>query len=293
MNNSLTHEQAIQFLHEAAQHLSADQKSDLAAHLAQCDRCRNYADQLNALQPLLTRALRARRYARISESGATVRAILQIKRRSMMRKQVIALLGTAVVAVIAIVAVFSTRIPTRSMTGAQPIATTTPTMIPSPTPTAVPTSTPLPSPLATGDPFQSPLLPAGADRFEPNNNFDQATTIELNVKYDKLNFVQPDINSSEWDNDFFKVRVKPGMLITCRTLDLSPDTDTNLILYDENLNGINGNDDVDRAAGDLSSSATYAATYEGWLYVLIGEGFSRTPAQAQQTTYSLECSTSK
>lgn len=210
-----------------------------------------------------------------------------------MRKQAIVVLGTAAVAVIAMIAVFWSRIPNQPMTGAPLAITVTPTMMPSPTPTAMPTSTPLPSPLVTVNPFQSPLLPAGMDRFEPNNDFDQATVIGLNVKYDKLNFVQWDINSSEWDNDFFRVRAKPGISITCRTLDLTPVTDTNLILYDQNLNGIEGNDDVNRSAGDQSSSVTYTMTVEGWLYILIGEGFSRTPTEAQQTTYSLECSTGK
>jgi len=38
---------------------------------------------------------------------------------------------------------------------------------------------------------------------------------------------------------------------------LTPGTDTNLILYDNDRNGINGNDDVNRAGGDLSSSVSY------------------------------------
>jgi hypothetical protein len=154
--------------------------------------------------------------------------------------------------------------------------TNTPTITPSPTKTVGPTVTPY-----SGAP--------SVDRFEINNNFDQATTIGLNVKYDNLNFVQWDENSDEWDNDFFKVRVKPGMLITCRTLDLKPGTDTNLILYDASLNGINGSDDVNRAAGDLSSSVTYFVTYEGWLYALAGEGFARPASEQAGTGYSFEC----
>ena len=210
-----------------------------------------------------------------------------------MRKRTIAILGTAAVAVIAMIAVFSTRVPSQSMTGAQLAETATRTTIPSPTPTPtrLPTSTPLPSPLATANPFQSPLVTG--DRFEPNNDFDQAMVIELNVKYDKLNFVQWDVNSADWDNDFFKVGVKLGMIMTCRTLDLAPVTDTNLILYDQSLDGIEGNDDVNRAADDKSSSVTYKATYEGWLYVLVGEGFFRPPAEAPEATYSFECSTSE
>jgi hypothetical protein len=151
-----------------------------------------------------------------------------------------------------------------------------PTKTPTPTKTTGPTATPY-----AGAP--------NVDRFEPNNNFDQATTIGLNVKYATLNFVQYDANSDEWDNDFFKVRVKPGMLVTCRTLDLTAGTDTNLILYDASLNGINGSDDINRAAGDLSSSVTYYITYEGWLYGLAGEGFARPRSEQAGTGYSYEC----
>jgi hypothetical protein len=155
-----------------------------------------------------------------------------------------------------------------------------------------PTGTPTKTPTLTKTVGPSPTPYAGApssDRFEPNNNFDSATTIGLNVKYPTLNFVQWDVNSDEWDNDFFKVRVKPGMLVTCRTLDLTPGTDTNLILYDNTLNGINGSDDVNRAGGDLSSSVSYYVTYEGWLYGLAGEGFSRPVAEQAATGYSYEC----
>lgn len=153
-----------------------------------------------------------------------------------------------------------------------------------------PTNTITPSPTRTTGPSPTPYSGApNSDKFEPNNNFDQATTIGLNVKYDALNFVQWDVDSTDWDNDFFKVRVKPGMLVTCRTLDLKPGTDTNLILYDVNMNGINGQDDFNRAAGDLSSSVSYFVTYEGWLFGLVGEGFSRSASEQATTGYSYEC----
>jgi len=155
-------------------------------------------------------------------------------------------------------------------------------------PTPTPTGTLKPT--ATTGPTVTPYAGApSVDRFEPNNDFDSATTIGLNVKYTSLNFVQWDINSDQWDNDYFKVRVKPGMLVTCRTLDLTPGTDTNLILYDNDRNGINGSDDVNRAAGDLSSSVSYFVTYEGWLYGLVGEGFARPVAEQAVTGYSYEC----
>ena len=287
MNHTLSHEQAIQLLHEAVHHLDANQQADLTAHLTECEQCRKYADQLNLLQPVLRHALRTRRYARAAEPGETAQAILQRQRRSAMRKQIIAILGTAAVAVIAIAVIFSSRIPAQSMTGAQLAPSATPTTIPSPT------STPPPSSLATRNPFQSPLSPAGADRFEPNDNFEQATPIEANVKYDQLNFVMSTPTADGWDNDYFKVQVKPDILITCRTFDLSGGADTNLILYDESLNGITGNDDANPGTGDKSSRVGYVATYDGWLYILVSEGFSRPPAEAQQAIYSLECSTSK
>jgi hypothetical protein len=156
--------------------------------------------------------------------------------------------------------------------------------------TPTPTATGTLKPTATTGPTVTPYAGApSSDQFEPNNSFDTATTIGLNVQYTGLNFVQWDINSDEWDNDYFRVRVKPGMLVTCRTLALTPGTDTNLILYDNNRNGINGSDDVNRAAGDLSSSVSYFVTYEGWLYGLVGEGFSRPLAEQAKTGYTYEC----
>jgi hypothetical protein len=155
-----------------------------------------------------------------------------------------------------------------------------------PTSTPTPTVTPTRTPTGTPAPF---ACTTGADKFEPNDSLDTATTVGLGVKYDNLNFVQCIQDNGTWDNDFFKVRVKPGMLVTCRTLDLSPGTDTNLILYDVNGNGINGDDDVNRAAGDLSSSVTYFSTYEGWLYGLVGEGFHRPQSEQAAASYSYEC----
>ncbi len=161
---------------------------------------------------------------------------------------------------------------------------------PTPTTTLTPTPTGTIKPTATTGPTSTPYAGSpNVDQFEPNNDFDSATTIGLNVKYTGLNFVQWVYDPSTWDNDFFKVRVKPGMLVTCRTLDLTPGTDTNLILYDENMNGINGSDDVNRAAGDLSSSVSYYVTYEGWLYALVGEGFARPLAEQAKTGYSFQC----
>ncbi len=162
----------------------------------------------------------------------------------------------------------------------------TPTPTPSLTPTQTPTSTPTKTITPTPGAF---ACTTGSDKFEPNNDYDTATTIGLGVKYTSLNFVECIQSDGSWDNDFFKARVKPGMLVTCRTLDLTPGTDTNLILYDVNRNGITGQDDFNRAAGDLSSSVSYYVTYEGWLYGLVGEGFHRPQSEQAAASYSYEC----
>nr|MBP7690243.1 hypothetical protein [Thermoflexales bacterium] len=160
--------------------------------------------------------------------------------------------------------------------------TSTPTNTPTPTSTPTPTKTITPTPGAFA-------CTTGSDKFEPNNDYDTATTIGLGVKYASLNFVECVQSGDSWDNDYFKARVKPGMLVTCRTLDLTPGTDTNLILYDVNRNGITGQDDFNRAAGDLSSSVSYYVTYEGWLYGLVGEGFHRPQSEQAGASYSYEC----
>lgn len=162
-----------------------------------------------------------------------------------------------------------------------------PTITPTPSKTPTPTGTITPTPL----PFGCQL---DVDKFEPNNDFDSATTIGLgakqdDLKYSDLNFVQCVYDGGSWDNDFFKARVKPGMLVTCETGDLSPGTDTNLILYDDSRNGINGSDDINRAGGDLSSAVTYYVTYEGWLYGLVGQGFNVPQDLEANYTYSYQC----
>ncbi len=155
-------------------------------------------------------------------------------------------------------------------------ATPTPTLTPTPTGTPPPTATPTPLPTAT---------PAGTpDAFEPNYDFDHATLIGLGVKYTGLNFV-PLVPGTE-DNDFFKLWVKPGMVVTCETLDLTPGTDTNMIIYDANRNGIAGNDDVDPRAGELRSRVTVTVTWEGWMYVLVGQGGR---GIVYGSGYSLQC----
>jgi hypothetical protein len=139
---------------------------------------------------------------------------------------------------------------------------------PTATPTALPTSTRVP----------------GADVCEYNGDFDSACLIGSSSALD-LNFVP--LWGEGPDNDFFRIWIKPGLTYTCRTFDLSGVNDTNMILYDQNRNGLAGNDD--RAIGDFSSEVSYYANYTGWLYVLVGPVAPPSYADSFLYTYSLEC----
>jgi hypothetical protein len=151
-------------------------------------------------------------------------------------------------------------------------------------PTATPTTTATPTP-GPGTPTDTPV--PGLDAFEPNWDFDHAAGIGLNVKYTNINFVP--LPGQSVNNDYFKIRVKTGMLVTCETLDLSAGTDTNMILYDDNRQGLAGNDDVDRARGELRSRVTVSINYDGFLYILVGQGYAVPNSQSAQYTYSLQC----
>lgn len=284
----LSHDQIQQSLHIGEARLAAAERSAVAAHLADCQACRTYADQLAALQPALIRALRKRPVTDRESSTFSTTHIQQRYRRAAMRHR-IWLVGGSLIAVIAIaIGLLIARIPAVQSTGAIAL---TPTMTPTSTPTVTPQPTASPTP--TPAPADGSATKTGADRFEPNDDFGEATPIDLGVEYDQLNFAQLDsaiAGDSSWDNDFFKVQVKARQPVTCRTFNLSAGADTNLILYDEYRSGIEGNDDVDRAAGNKSSSVTTFPTYDTWLYILVGEGFHRPPDEAARATYSLECS---
>ncbi len=146
-----------------------------------------------------------------------------------------------------------------------------------------------PTPTVTSTPF-----PGQPDRFEYNGDFDYATLIAPGVKYDNLNFVpfQPPSRDTV-DNDFFRLPVKQGIFYTCETLDLSPGTDTNIIVYDQNRNGIGGNDDIspdERARGNLRSRFSWLSSYTGHAYILVGEVTPPTAERGVERTYSLQCS---
>jgi hypothetical protein len=139
---------------------------------------------------------------------------------------------------------------------------------------------------ATSTPAPAPTNP-DADRCDRtelgNHDFDHACVISSDVS-EGFSFVPPPYGGP--DNDFFKIWVKPALLYECYTSNLSPGVDPNMILYDHNRNAIGGNDD--RTPGDFNSYLAYYATYEGWLYILVGYG-DRTPTNVSDSDYTLVC----
>jgi hypothetical protein len=90
------------------------------------------------------------------------------------------------------------------------------------------------------------------------------------------------------DNDFYKIWVKSGLHFRCETSDLAPGVDPNMIMFNGPSwdNAIAGNDDI--AQGNYNSALSYYATYDGWLYVLVGTG-DRTPPNINDSDYTLRC----
>lgn len=150
-------------------------------------------------------------------------------------------------------------------------------------PTATPTHTPTNTPVvSTSTPV--PTFVSGFDQYEPNFNFDTATTIAADVTYN-ANFVP--WGGADTDNDYYKLWVKPGLRFTCETFDLAPVVDTNMIIYDVNRNLVAGNDD--RTLGDYSSQVSFYSTYEGYLYILVGTGSRLSYQDTEDSSYSLYC----
>jgi hypothetical protein len=94
----------------------------------------------------------------------------------------------------------------------------------------------------------------------------------------------------------FRLWVKIGVQYTCETLNLSPYTDTNIILLNQNGQPFSpwiGNDDREDATGDVpdfSSKVTYLANYTGWLYIEVGPVNVPDYEDAALQTYDLRCS---
>ena len=139
-----------------------------------------------------------------------------------------------------------------------------------------------PEPQPTHTP--GPRPDADADACEENADFSTACVIAANDPQ-TFNFVPP---FGGVDNDFFKLWVKRGYLYECATSYLDAGVDPNMIVYTGPSQdaAIGGNDDVE--VGDLNSYFSYYATYDGWLYLLLGYG-DRTPSDIYNSNYTLEC----
>lgn len=152
---------------------------------------------------------------------------------------------------------------------------------PTPTPTPTPTTTPQPN-----APTPQPTWQLGFDAYEPNYDFTKATTIAPGVPYN-LNFVP--WGGASVDNDFFKIRVKPGLQLSCSTSELDPGVDPRMVLYrgpgEEYF--IAANDDIE--LGNFNSRLSFFATYEGYVYILIGQGNRMDAPDTVGSDYKLEC----
>lgn len=138
---------------------------------------------------------------------------------------------------------------------------------------------------ATPTPLPTSTRVAGADICEPNFDRDNACLIAPNEVVAGLNFVPTDGDGP--DNDFFKMWIREGWYYECETQNLSGFNDTNMILYDQNGNGIAGNND--RSFNDLGSLVPFQANYTGWLYVLVGPVVPVDYRFSNLYTYDLTC----
>jgi len=159
----------------------------------------------------------------------------------------------------------------------QPTPTNTPTSTPTNTLTPTPSS-PTTTPRAT--------WPSGYDAYEPNYNFALATTIASGLNYN-CNFMP--WGGATVDNDYFKIRVKPGLQLTCETSNIDPGVDPRMVFYSGPGDGyfVMSNDDV--ALGNFNSRLSYYASYEGWLYILVGQGDRMDIRDAAQSAYTVRC----
>ncbi len=126
------------------------------------------------------------------------------------------------------------------------------------------------------------------DACEKNNSIGSACLIGDGAAKTGMNFIPPEGTGT--DNDFYRLPVKPGILYTCETTNLSPPNDTNIIFLDHNGNDFNpqlGNDD--RALGDKSSLLSWYSTYQGNLYILVGPVNPPPYSESPQYTYDLVC----
>lgn len=137
-------------------------------------------------------------------------------------------------------------------------------------------------------PTPTPTLIGAPDVCEPNNSRESACLIGVGEVKTQMNFVPP--SGSGVDNDFYVLPVKPGVLYTCETRNLSAANDTNIIFLNNDGGDFNpqlGNDD--RALGDPSSLLSVYSTYQGNLYILVGPVNPPRYEDSPQFTYDITC----
>ncbi len=139
-------------------------------------------------------------------------------------------------------------------------------------PTATPTATPGPSATATRTPTATPpatAIPGEAmyDEYEPNYDFQTAANIGVGQTIE-LNFNPYPAGSKAVDVDFFRLYVKVGDRLQIETTNLAEGLDTNLILYREGGEMIDGNDDCE--PGERRSCLEWSPDYTGLAYIMIG-----------------------
>ncbi len=152
---------------------------------------------------------------------------------------------------------------------------------PTPTPNPTHTLTPV-APTSTA----RATWPSGYDAYEPNYSFELATTIAPGLNYN-CNFMP--WGGATVDNDYFKIRVKPGLQLTCETSNLDPGVDPRMVFYSGPGEGyfLMANDDL--ALGNFNSRLSYYASFEGWLYILVGQGDRMDIRDAAQSAYTVRC----
>ena len=152
-----------------------------------------------------------------------------------------------------------------------------------PTSTATPTATPTPESPA---PTPQPTWRSGFDPYEPNYTWELATTLAPGVSY-VMNFVP--WGGAEVDNDFLKIRVKPGLRLVCETSDLDPGVDPRIELYSGpgKQYFVTANDDI--SLGNFNSRISYYATFEGYVYLLVGQGNRMALEDTVNSDYTLTC----
>ncbi len=166
-------------------------------------------------------------------------------------------------------------------------ATPTPTPTHTPTETPTPTGTPKPTHTPQPDvPTPRPTWRSGFDQYEPNFDFSLATTLAPGVEY-TMNFIP--WGTASVDNDFLRIRVKPRLQLTCETSDLDPGVDPRMVFYrgPSESEYIAANDDIE--LGNFNSRLSYYTNYEGYVYILIGQGQRMDARDTVESQYTVSC----